>query len=690
MPSQIRPPPSPPPPLLPLPIPLLFLVLLFSIAAVSFASDYACQELSTSCGNVTDITYPFWLANDSVTDITYPFWLANDTAELVTPCGYPDFMVICRDNTPILSLATDNYTVIHIDHDRHIISLADADIVGSTDACPRVRHNLTFLTNSSLAYAPSDANLTFFFNCSDDLTEHISPCLGKKSFVLTDEMIENNSSVPHYCEAVIMAPVLQEHLKSYQYGLAYGFREAFHEGFELNWSASTNDTCSHCEHSGGRCGLNMTSSRTLAFACFCSDGRIASYNCSGKSKLKHGIIIGIAASAGFFVLLCVGFIYYRHKKKQGNSPSSKSLMQNLSSMSSSKDPEKGSSAHFQTHLFSYEELEQATNHFDESEELGDGGFGTVYKGKLRDGRIVAVKRLYENNYRRVEQFRNEIDILSRLRHPNLVNLYGCTSRSERELLLVYEFVQNGTVADHLHGSRASEGILTWPVRLNIAVETADALAYLHAVNPPIIHRDVKTSNILLDSCFNVKVADFGLSRLFPTNVTHISTAPQGTPGYLDPEYHQCYQLTDKSDVYSFGVVLVELISSKPAVDITRHRKDINLANMAVDRIQNGELDQLVDEGLGYQSDEAIRKMITMVAEVAFRCLQKDGEMRPPVKEVLDTLKAIQSEGYKVAKEGKDGADNGDDAGLLKNIAPMSPDSVMNRWVSRYTTPNTSE
>ncbi|CAL9084975.1 unnamed protein product [Musa textilis] len=670
MPSQIRPPPSPPP-RLPLPIPLLFLVPLFSVAAVSFASDYACQELSTSCGEVTNITYPFWLA--------------NDTAKPVTPCGYPDFMVICRDNnTPILSLATDNYTVTRIDLDRHIISLADADILGITDACPRVRHNHTFLTNSSLAYAPSDANLTFFFNCSDALTEYKVPCLphavGKKSFVLTDEMIESNSSVPRNCEAVIVAPVLKGSLDSLiDYGLANRYGDLLHGGFELNWSASTNDTCSHCEQSGGRCGLNYTSSKTSVVACFCSDRRIVSYNCSG-----------VAASVGFFFLLCAGFIYYRHKKKHGNSPSNKSLMQNLSSMSSSKDPEKGGSTHFQTHLFSYEELKEATNHFDESEELGDGGFGTVYKGKLRDGRIVAVKRLYENNYRRVEQFRNEIDILSRLRHPNLVDLYGCTSRSERELLLVYEFVQNGTVADHLHGSRASEGILTWPVRLNIAVETADALAYLHAVNPPIIHRDVKTSNILLDGCFNVKVADFGLSRLFPTDVTHISTAPQGTPGYLDPEYHQCYQLTDKSDVYSFGVVLVELISSKPAVDITRHRKDINLANMAVDRIQNGELDQLVDEGLGYQSDEAIRKMITMAAEVAFRCLQKDGEMRPPVKEVLDTLKAIQSEGYKAAKEGNDGADNGDDAGLLKNIAPMSPDSVMNRWVSRYTTPNTSE
>ncbi|THU72558.1 hypothetical protein C4D60_Mb04t13410 [Musa balbisiana] len=273
---------KPPPSSLPLPIPLLFLVLLFSIAAVSFASDYACQELSTSCG--------------SVTNITYPFWLANDPADLFTHCGYPEFMVICRNNTPILSLATDNYTVTDIDHDRRIISLADADIFGSADTCPRVRHNLTSLTNFSLAYAPSDTYLTFFFNCNDDRTEYTVPCLGHAggniSFVLTDEMIENNSLVPDNCEAVIVAPVLRDHLNSLEYELANRYKEALQGGFELNWSASTNDTCSHCEQSYGRCGSNMTSSRTLVFACFCSDGRTESYNCSGshgkkkKKKLK--------------------------------------------------------------------------------------------------------------------------------------------------------------------------------------------------------------------------------------------------------------------------------------------------------------------------------------------------------------------------------------------------------------------
>ena len=298
-------------------------------------------------------------------------------------------------------------------------------------------------------------------------------------------------------------------------------------------------------------------------------------------------------------------------------------------------------------------------------------------GYLKDGRVVAVKRLYNNSYRRVEQFQNEAVILSGLRHPNLVMFYGCTPSTSRELLLVYEFVQNGTVADHLHGHRAQERALPWPLRLNIAIESAAALTYLHAIEPPIVHRDVKTNNILLDTDFHVKVADFGLSRLFPLDVTHVSTAPQGTPGYVDPEYHQCYQLTDRSDVYSFGVVLVELISSKPAVDVTRDRSEINLAGMAVNKIQQCQLEQLVDLGLGYGSDEATRKAMTMVAELAFRCLQQNGEMRPPIKEVFDALRSIQEGGF--AKEKKEDA----------LVAPRFPNTVHAPWDSMSTTTSVS-
>ncbi|KAM1081956.1 hypothetical protein ACFX13_021024 [Malus domestica] len=164
--------------------------------------------------------------------------------------------------------------------------------------------------------------------------------------------------------------------------------------------------------------------------------------------------------------------------------------------------------------------------------------------------------------------------LTGLCHKILVSLYGCTSRRSRELLLVYEYISNGAVADHLHEDRADPGSLTWPIHMNIAIETANTLSYLHASE--IVHRDVKTTNIPLDGNFCVNVADYGLSGLFPIDVTHVSIAPQGTPGCVDPEHHQCYQLTSKSDVYSFGVVLMELISSLPAVDIMRHRHEVIL------------------------------------------------------------------------------------------------------------------
>ncbi|KAF7020649.1 hypothetical protein CFC21_033717 [Triticum aestivum] len=333
-----------------------------------------------------------------------------------------------------------------------------------------------------------------------------------------------------------------------------------------------------------------------------------------RRKMATGTILKIvgAGLGGAVLMACLScFVWYKRKKRKQAIASNEFVRSGSSMTSYSKDLELDCSPH----IFTFEELEVATDGFSASRELGDGGFGTVYKGKLKDGRVVAVKRLYKNNYRRVEQFLNEVDILSRLLHQNLVILYGCTSRMSRDLLLVYEFIANGTVADHLHGSRSVERGLTWPLRLNIAIETAEALAYLHAVE--IIHRDVKTTNILLDNSFHVKVADFGLSRLFPLEVTHVSTVPQGTPGYVDPVYHQCYKLTDKSDVYSFGVVLVELISSKPAVDMSRSHSEINLANMALNRIQNHEVVKLIDPELGYDTDPETKRTIDRVAEVAF-------------------------------------------------------------------------
>ncbi|XP_078153486.1 LEAF RUST 10 DISEASE-RESISTANCE LOCUS RECEPTOR-LIKE PROTEIN KINASE-like 1.1 isoform X2 [Carex rostrata] len=407
----------------------------------------------------------------------------------------------------------------------------------------------------------------------------------------------------------------------------------------------------------------------------------------GKEKHLRTRII-IVCVVGFTFVLAFGgllFFFYKHKKLRLISSSSKLLVQREVSDQYFHDPEMFGSLH--TQIFSYEELLEATEGFSESKKLGDGGFGIVYKGILKDGRIVAVKRLYKNNFKSTEQFMNEVQILSGLHHPNLVTLYGSTACSSRELLLVYEFVPNGTIADHLHGPCSSKNALTWQIRLSIAIETANALAYLHAVEPPIIHRDVKTNNILLDDCFHVKVGDFGLSRLFPLDVTHVSTVPQGTPGYVDPVYYQCFHLTDKSDVYSFGVVLIELISSKQAVDLSRSKDEINLANMALNKIQRCQLDELVDPA--FRSNWEVRCVVSLVAELAFRCLQPNREMRPSIKEVLETLRVIEKGDYNGDKMVKENMTKEETYLLKCETNYFSSDSMTDSWKSSSTTPNTS-
>ncbi|PNX81797.1 putative serine threonine-protein kinase [Trifolium pratense] len=284
-------------------------------------------------------------------------------------------------------------------------------------------------------------------------------------------------------------------------------------------------------------------------------------------------------------------------------------------------------------IFHHAELERATNHFDTF--LGQGGFGKVYYGKLQDGREVAIKRFHEETDKTVGQFMKEIDILSHLHHQNLVLLYGCSSRHSNKHMLVYEYIANGTLSQHLHGSSSSK--LSWLTRLNIAIETAKALVYLH--DSGIIHRDIKGSNILLDDNFTVKVADFGLSRFLPEYVTHVSTLPVGTQAYIDPDYFETGRVSEKSDVYSFGVILFELISSKPA-SLMQGTERVTLAQFAMSKILNKELDSLVCRSLSISFSPNLVETITAVAELAFQCVQCPKELRPTMKQVLETLEGI--------------------------------------------------
>ncbi|XP_059066596.1 putative wall-associated receptor kinase-like 16 [Cryptomeria japonica] len=286
--------------------------------------------------------------------------------------------------------------------------------------------------------------------------------------------------------------------------------------------------------------------------------------------------------------------------------------------------------------FSLNEIEKATNKFSQNLILGSGGYGTVYKGTLTNGLLVAVKRSKQVDSKQIDQFINEVCILSQINHRNVVELLGCCLETSVPLL-VYEYISNGTLFDHLHGNKQKRQQIPWEKRLCIAIETAEALSYLHsAASIPIVHRDVKSSNILLDNDCNPKVADFGMSRLVPMGQTHITTVVQGTLGYLDPEYVQTVQLTEKSDVYSFGVVLAELLTGLRPVSYERMDNHSNLAIYFLSTVNTMGFGEIIDPRLDVKEGKN-RESMRRVAALAKECLSVEGEKRPSMKEVVQEL-----------------------------------------------------
>uniref|UniRef100_A0A7N0TRW5 Protein kinase domain-containing protein n=1 Tax=Kalanchoe fedtschenkoi TaxID=63787 RepID=A0A7N0TRW5_KALFE len=283
--------------------------------------------------------------------------------------------------------------------------------------------------------------------------------------------------------------------------------------------------------------------------------------------------------------------------------------------------------------FSYNELKAATNNFNASHRLGRGGFGIVYKGTLRNGVQVAVKALAAESRQGVREFMTEINTISNVRHPHLVELIGyCIHDSNR--ILVYEYLENNSLDRALLGPKSTNIKLDWEKRSAICMGTAKGLAFLHEeLVPHIVHRDIKASNILLDKDFNPKIGDFGLAKLFPDNITHISTRIAGTTGYLAPEYALGGQLTLKADVYGFGVLVLEIISGRSNSSSNWDRKDKLLLEWAWQLHEEGRLLELVDPELDDYREEDVTRFI----KVAFFCTQALASRRPLMSQVVEML-----------------------------------------------------
>ncbi|KAK6255744.1 hypothetical protein SCA6_017049 [Theobroma cacao] len=464
-----------------------------------------------SCGTITNLTYPF-------TGGPRPEY-----------CGPPGFQLTCSNNTT-LELLTDSvsYRVIQLDPRTQIMTLSRSDLYNNPIPCMQ---NFTNTTLDSTIFTPTsnNENLTFFYGCYSLNTSSYKPpnmftCNNSGAYYVVGPVPVDPAFKVIQCNVSVTVPVLRSAANELVRNRSL-LGEVLMEGFSVNYSIPYDDECAKCLDSGGDCG--WFSSRAI---CICGD-RICDTTDEKKPDVSLITGLGIAGAVIAGILLGMGFLCLRQRRQK---LAAQAKSRDLPTPPSSKGPP------------------------------------TSTTSVLNDGRVVAVKRLYESNFKRAEQYMNEIEILTRIRHPNLVTLYGCTSRRSRELLLVYEYIPNGTVADHLHGKLSNSGLLTWPVR-----------------------------------------------------------------------------------------------------------------------IQNHALHELVDPSLGFEDDYAVKTRMTGVAELAFRCLQQERDVRPSMEEVLETLRGIRDEELGVQKaevvdirsEAEVVDIRSDDVGLLKHIPPpLSPDSINDKWV----------
>ncbi|XP_019088804.1 PREDICTED: probable LRR receptor-like serine/threonine-protein kinase At5g48740 isoform X1 [Camelina sativa] len=344
-----------------------------------------------------------------------------------------------------------------------------------------------------------------------------------------------------------------------------------------------------------------------------------------RKQNRIAILLGVSGGALFATFLVFAFMSIctrRQRNKEREITRAQLKMQNWNT----------------SRIFSHKEIKSATRNL--KEVIGRGSFGAVYRGKLPDGKQVAVKVRFDRTQLGADSFINEVHILSQVRHQNLVSFEGFCYEPKRQIL-VYEYLSGGSLADHLYaGPRSKRLSMNWVSRLKVAVDAAKGLDYLHnGSEPRIIHRDVKSSNILLDKDMNAKVSDFGLSKQFTkADASHVTTVVKGTAGYLDHEYYSTLQLTEKSDVYSFGVVLLELICGREPLSHSGSPDSFNLVLWARPNLQAGAF-EIVDDILKDTFDPASMRK---AASIAIRCVERDASGRPSIAEVLTKLKEAYS------------------------------------------------
>nr|XP_027088459.1 wall-associated receptor kinase-like 1 [Coffea arabica] len=631
---------------------LLAWIITFPICPTTGAS-LAKPGCSDSCGNVL-IPYPFGLSRRCAVNQSY--------------------IIICNSSKPYLSNL--NLEVLNISLENQTVTV-NSSLASFCNADQAQRNgSSTSWISSDLAGTPffysQIYNKMMLFGCGNAVLNQadnkiLSGCTSTCEFNASDLATYSSSRCygVNCCETIIPFYLSKYNLnfrgsrfnRSGQCSTTFlvdqnWLPEKFSESLQfipvvLAWTLSQADATAvvNCTYVSGSFYLD-SGEHVENFVCAFCGSDINPYlqsECGSPrfmTNVKAAGLIGVFISIGVLFLIAASFAVYKLVKRRRNKRIRDKFFKRNGGLLLQQQLSADDSVIKRTRIFKENELAKASDQFSEDRILGRGGQGTVYKGMLTDGKIVAIKRSMKVDESQLEPFINEVVILSQVNHRNVVKLLGCCLETEVPLL-VYEFIPNGTLSSLIHNHIDDEFPFTWNFRLRIAGEIAEALAYLHsAISIPIYHRDIKSSNILLDEKYIAKVSDFGTSRSIGADKTHLTTLVKGTFGYLDPEYFQSSQFTEKSDVYSFGVVLVELLTRKKPISSSESEEDgnLNLATSFSTMMDENRLDSILDCQL---LDESIKEEVISVAKLAQRCLDSNGKNRPTMKEVAIELENIR-------------------------------------------------
>ncbi|KAA8547784.1 hypothetical protein F0562_004213 [Nyssa sinensis] len=594
--------------------PPIVAALLFILSTTSSSQDvsYSNCNRTFSCGSFHNITYPF---------------TGGDRPDY---CGAPDFRLNCRDNYTELTANSITYRVLQINQSEKTLTLARLDLWNNS--CPQTFVNST-LNSTIFNTDVGNGDLTMMYGCSSTMNytpQNLFSCNvngvnSSDSFYLTGPVPRDPIISFLECNVSIVTPVIGDagvRLTSNRSTL----EEVLMQGFNVNYSDPYDNQCSQCIENGGQCGFESSSGQAV---CICGDRPCpAAGSTSHRMKFTIiGISIAVAVSILIFTLI---ICYHRREVKELVSWKKKTTNdQNVEAFI-------GSHGFLAPKQYKYSDVKRITNSF--IDKIGQGGYGSVYKGKLSDGLLVAVKLLSETKGNG-DEFINEVATISRTSHINVVTLLGfCYERNKRAL--IYEFMSNGSLDKFIYNASVH---LEWKTLYQIAIGIARGLEYLHrGCNTRIVHFDIKPHNILLDEHFCPKISDFGLAKLCKRNESIVSMlGARGTVGYIAPEVfcRNFGRVSHKSDVYSYGMMVLEMVGvrKKNEVEVVRS-SEVYFPDWIFEHLEHG-ADARLDGVITEEEEETARKMIV----VSLWCIQTNPLERPSMNKVVEMLEgSLQS------------------------------------------------